>query len=339
VTAPFQDWSIRRRVPRNQSEYFGFVSIYIKVKLVQMSATRYWTSYWKRQNWPVNEEYGHLRRSRGAFRKRGVSIGDVLYIISQRAGQLLLGGRMTVGRFVAREEAVRISQRNLYDTGEWVVAQEGSGTLLRPYRQLMPDLTKRLRFGSGGSALGKALLFIDDRNLDPQTTRGVRGLTTASATLLDDAIELTDNQPRLGSPVTISDHELREYRARRDLALVLHEELRNGTVYLEGSVKQVLVNRYERDLTAREECIRHYGTVCSACKLDLNTAYGEVAAGFIHVHHLIKLSTLGPDYVLNPVDDLRPVCPNCHAIIHRRDPPYSIGDVQRFMESGRSGRG
>jgi predicted HNH restriction endonuclease len=48
------------------------------------------------------------------------------------------------------------------------------------------------------------------------------------------------------------------------------------------------------------------------------------------------LSRIGPDYVVNPIEDLRPVCPNCHAIIHRCTPPYSIEDVRRFLDSRRS---
>ena len=238
-------------------------------------------------------------------------------------------------RIVTREEAVRVSKRNdLYGADEWAIAQEGSGTPLHRHRQLAPEVTKQLRFVSGQSDIGRALLFVNDRNLDRQTTRVVREPTMESVSLLDEIIEMTDDD---GHPTTVSDDRLRRYRAGRDLAMALHEEIRSGTVYVEGSVKQVLVNRYERDPNAREACIRHHGEVCSVCGIDLKAAYGQVAAGFIHVHHLIQLSRVGSDYVVDPVEDLRPVCPNCHAIIHRRDPPYLIGDVKRFLESRRSG--
>jgi predicted HNH restriction endonuclease len=33
-----------------------------------------------------------------------------------------------------------------------------------------------------------------------------------------------------------------------------------------------------------------------------------------------------PKYVVDPVNDLKPVCPNCRAMIHRRTPPYSLED-------------
>jgi 5-methylcytosine-specific restriction endonuclease McrA len=244
---------------------------------------------------------------------------------------------MTVGRIVSRDEAVRIRKRNdLYDAGEWAIGEQGSGTALHQHRQLAPEITRQLRFVSGPSATAKALLLVNDRDIDRQTIRGVRELTPESASLLDEIIEMTEVLPHSNDPTIISDEQLRRYRIQRDLALALYEQIQDG-VYVEGSVKRVLVNRYERDPGAREMCIRHHGTACSACGFDFTAAYGEVADGFIHVHHLILLSDIGPDYVVNPVEHLRPVCPNCHAIIHRRSPPYSIEDVQRFLESGRSG--
>jgi hypothetical protein len=54
--------------------------------------------------------------------------------------------------------------------------------------------------------------------------------------------------------------------------------------------------------------------------------------GLIHVHHSLQLSRVGKDYKVDPVADLRPVCPNCHAVIHHRpEQPYSIEEVQSFL--------
>jgi len=94
--------------------------------------------------------------------------------------------------------------------------------------------------------------------------------------------------------------------------------------YREGAVRQVLVNAYERDRAARQACIEHFGLACSVCGLRFEERYGALGAGFIHVHHVVPLSELGPDYKLNPLEDLRPVCPNCHAMLHRQRPLLSI---------------
>ena len=68
------------------------------------------------------------------------------------------------------------------------------------------------------------------------------------------------------------------------------------------------------------------------CGFDFGLTYGEVGHGFIHSHHLRELSDIGEQYVIDPINDLRPVCPNCHAIIHKRKPPYSIDEVKVLLQ-------
>lgn len=101
--------------------------------------------------------------------------------------------------------------------------------------------------------------------------------------------------------------------------------------FSEGAVKQVLVNAYERSTAARLACIAHYGWNCQACDLNFEKQYGELGAEFIHVHHLRPVSQLQESYKVDPVADLRPVCPNCHAMIHRQDPPLSISSLRMLL--------
>src|ERR1035438_7765925 len=76
----------------------------VGIKMMEMTGPRYWTCYWREKYWFVNEEYAPVESAGGSFRRRGVSGGDVMYVISQRAGQLLLGGRMTAWRNSAESE-------------------------------------------------------------------------------------------------------------------------------------------------------------------------------------------------------------------------------------------
>lgn len=110
------------------------------------------------------------------------------------------------------------------------------------------------------------------------------------------------------------------------------EEILSGSAFLEGSVTRIAVNRYERDPHAREACITHYGARCFACGFDFGAIYGQVVDGFIHVHHLKALSAIGAQYEVDSIRDLRPVCPNCHAVIHRREPPYSIEEMITLLQ-------
>ena len=96
-----------------------------------------------------------------------------------------------------------------------------------------------------------------------------------------------------------------------------YDEIINPDEIFEGAKKTVVVNKYERDGKAREICIAAHGCRCSVCGMDFEKMYGETGRGFIHVHHIIPISTIGEEYKLDPVKDLVPVCPNCHAMLHR----------------------
>ncbi len=111
----------------------------------------------------------------------------------------------------------------------------------------------------------------------------------------------------------------------------LPEEVPHGLTYNEGNMQRILVNRYERDPRSRQECIRQFGARCCLCGFDFGLTYGEPMAGFVHIHHLISLSSLGTEHEVDPSRDLRPVCPNCHAVLHRREPPYSLDEVRQFL--------
>ncbi|VVB69382.1 Uncharacterised protein [uncultured archaeon] len=109
----------------------------------------------------------------------------------------------------------------------------------------------------------------------------------------------------------------------------------NTPIY-EGAVSKVSVNAYERSSIARETCLNYYGYKCSACGVILSDIYGEIAQRHIHVHHLKQLSEINSEYQIDPIADLRPVCPTCHSIIHlNKKTPYSIKEVQELIKSQR----
>jgi 5-methylcytosine-specific restriction protein A len=76
------------------------------------------------------------------------------------------------------------------------------------------------------------------------------------------------------------------------------------------------VSRYERDADARRVCVAFHGTSCAACGFSFEAAYGDAGAGFIQVHHVVPPEMLEGAYTLDPVADLVPLCPNCHAMAH-----------------------
>lgn len=99
----------------------------------------------------------------------------------------------------------------------------------------------------------------------------------------------------------------------------------------EGTPRTVTLTRYERNPQARAKCIEHYGLSCVACGFDFEEVYGPEAEGYIHVHHVKPLSEVESRHEVNPIEDLRPVCPNCHAVIHMVSPPRSIGEIRQML--------
>ena len=102
---------------------------------------------------------------------------------------------------------------------------------------------------------------------------------------------------------------------------------------IEGALNQVLVNKYERNIEARNRCIEFYGATCQVCDLEFSKKYGDIGTGFIHVHHIVPLHEIKKEYIIDPIRDLIPVCPNCHSMIHSGEPMLSIKDLRERVKS------
>lgn len=105
--------------------------------------------------------------------------------------------------------------------------------------------------------------------------------------------------------------------------------------YPEGGKKTSTVTRYERNRKARKVCIAKYGYTCSVCELNFAHFYGDHGIGFIEVHHLTPVSSgKGRSTKVDPIKDLRPVCSNCHSMLHwnrPKDDPLSISELRRLL--------
>ena len=139
-----------------------------------------------------------------------------------------------------------------------------------------------------------------------------------------------------GSPL----HQIRALidKYKQELSLFqpcLPEEIDESNNYFEGAKKQITVNAYERNHQARSKCIEHNGLDCKVCGFNFEQAYGEVGKDYIHVHHIKPLSEIQENYQVDPINDLIPVCPNCHAMLHRNKPAYTIQEVKQTIKNKR----
>lgn len=99
----------------------------------------------------------------------------------------------------------------------------------------------------------------------------------------------------------------------------------------EGALEYKSVKVYERSKINRAACIEIHGTSCKICKMNFKEVYGDLGEGFIHVHHITPLSSIGKEYVLDPGKDLIPVCPNCHSMLHRRNPVLHVEELEKMI--------
>lgn len=90
---------------------------------------------------------------------------------------------------------------------------------------------------------------------------------------------------------------------------------------------------YERNPRLRLECIRLHGVRCKICDFDFRERFGELGANFCHVHHIEPLSEVGKAHLVSPLTDLIPVCPNCHAMLHRVQPALQPKALREIIES------
>lgn len=110
------------------------------------------------------------------------------------------------------------------------------------------------------------------------------------------------------------------------------EEVSASERLIEGAVSRVEVNRYERNPRLRQICLDRWGTKCVACDFDFFETYGERGRNFMHVHHLMPLSETG-ERPVDAVKDLRPLCPNCHAMIHAGGQTISVQELKALIRT------
>jgi len=102
--------------------------------------------------------------------------------------------------------------------------------------------------------------------------------------------------------------------------------------HIEGGMSEAMRSYYKRSPQARADCLAHYGYSCVVCSFDFEKTYSGIGRQFIHVHHENEMALNGAEeYVIDPVKDLKPVCPNCHAMLHQRTPAYSITELQEKL--------
>jgi 5-methylcytosine-specific restriction protein A len=110
------------------------------------------------------------------------------------------------------------------------------------------------------------------------------------------------------------------------------DEIGTQGEHVEGGKSAAMRSFYKRNPRARTDCLAHHGYSCSVCTFDFERTYGKIGRRFIHVHHVNDIALNGDvKYVIDAINDLKPVCPNCHAMLHRETPALSVEKLRQIM--------
>jgi 5-methylcytosine-specific restriction protein A len=104
---------------------------------------------------------------------------------------------------------------------------------------------------------------------------------------------------------------------------------------IEGQLQRISHNRYERSRSNRALAILAHGTRCIVCGFDFERHYGPFGAGYVEIHHLLPVHLMDSPRVINPLEELVPLCSNCHSMVHRVDPPIPPDALRAMVEANR----
>jgi hypothetical protein len=158
---------------------------------------RFFTRYRTNEQWFEEQEEMEKnpklrffdRTASNIFRKRGVSVGDYLYLVTTISGRFYVAGKMEVGEILSLDEATRrFPERRFFHVSDQILASRV--TALDYTREVPLSMTARLLFYKAGRL--STLKFSKPGWLDSQTLRGIREMPRETAEKLDELLPLMD---------------------------------------------------------------------------------------------------------------------------------------------------
>lgn len=181
--------------------------------------------------------------------------------------------------------------------------------------------------------------------LTTKSSDGYFSLTGQGKHLLDDNIEsiniLLNATFGYDGVKAVSGAIQKTSKNRGEKAFIYDE----NTVIEEGSVKTVSAKRKQRSKKLREAAIAKYteadGTIkCAVCGFDFRKTYGKLGEGYIAIHHEVPIFQMPSEgtttFINKAIQNVKPVCPNCHSMIHRnKNKMLSIQELKDIIEKNK----
>lgn len=201
-------------------------------------------------------------------------------------------------------------------------ARQGGPSLWNLYAKM--DIGDFVILNAGGRRI--CVFEVTGPYLFEEGSRTILGYSHQRPAVLT-AIDAEELWARCGSDVADGDN------IRWTLAACKYTGPARDTILTEGARFSIASTAIERNPVARRKCIEHYDCKCYLCGFDFEQVFGELGKGFIHVHHRVDLATRDGVYNVDPINDLVPLCPNCHAMAHRERPALPIERLKEIIQS------
>lgn len=273
--------------------------------------TSRYLAYWKPDNVEWEDPSSQLLNHAASNQLRKVAHGDVLYPITCRGGGFFLLGRILVDNISNQAQAARllgVRQSQLWEA-DWhaVAAKPVMRTVTIPFTRTL----ERLELASGGR-VGPLL-----GPNGVQRFRKMREITSASAAILDALLKDLASQQ-----IALPD-------------LDIHQEHGSST---EGKLLLRIHLSRERDPKIVALKKRAAASLaCEACGLLFRDRYGQRAAHYCEVHHLLPLAQLKAEQE-TLLEDLAILCANCHRVAHLKTPPFKVKQIRAMLQKSDAGR-
>jgi 5-methylcytosine-specific restriction protein A len=133
-------------------------------------------------------------------------------------------------------------------------------------------------------------------------------------------------------------NHLNEKAKSKDTTIEVQED--SEPIAIEGESKLAIHMRKERDNTFIKKLkidafkLDSY-LKCEGCEFSFYETYGELGKGFIEAHHLNPLS-LNSEEVETKREDIALLCSNCHKMVHKKDPIYTIEELKNIIKENRN---
>lgn len=171
--------------------------------------------------------------------------------------------------------------------------------------------------------------------------RGQYTLTLAGKQFLDDNREqveyLFQNQFPASEIADVIDAIEKTTDKKRKVYVYKEDEM-----VFEGEKTVSKSETRKRSRKLRDAAIAHYTQpdgklYCAVCGFCFEDRYGEIGKGYAEIHHTNPVYQYSDDgfeaYISEAVDKVKPVCANCHRMIHRNAKrPLSIDELRTMLK-------